>query len=86
VLRFKSFILEYLTDTQREQYKDVHMTDHARLPTDHFFDKGNDKVHGEIAGDHFHDKSKIHRTIERHIGKEIPHDKYHKGKTSMAEK
>lgn len=81
MLRFKSFILEYLNDSQREQYKDVHMTEKARLATDHFFGKGNDKVHGEIAGDHFHDKSEIHRAIERHLGKEIPHDDYRRGKT-----
>lgn len=81
MINFSTFLTEYLTGNQMDQYKDVHMSKNARLATDHFFGKGTDKIHGEIAGDHFHDKSEIHRTIERHLGKEIPHDDYHRGKT-----
>lgn len=73
---FKAFLLEYLTDTQRDRYKDVHMTDKARADTDHFFGAGNDKIHGEITHD---DKSEIHKQLENHLGQEISHEDYAKG-------
>jgi hypothetical protein len=68
MIRFKSLLVEYLTDKQREKYKNVHMTDKARSDTDYFFGHGNDLVHGEI-----------HREVEQHLGKEIHHDDYHQG-------
>jgi hypothetical protein len=81
MLRFKSFLVEYLTDKQKARYKNVHMTDKARSDTDHFFGPGNDLVHGEISHDagHHEHKSEIHQEIERHLGKEIHHDDYHQG-------
>jgi HEAT repeat protein len=81
MIRFKSFLVEYLTDKQKTRYKNVHMTDKARSDTDHFFGSGNDLVHGEISHDagHHEHKGEIHQEIERHLGKEIHHDDYHQG-------
>lgn len=76
MLKFKSFLLEYLTDDQREQYKNVSMSPKARHDTDHFFGEGNDKVHGEIKQD---DKSEIHRQLENHLGRDITHEDYKRG-------
>jgi 2-oxo-4-hydroxy-4-carboxy--5-ureidoimidazoline (OHCU) decarboxylase len=81
MIRFKQFLLEYLTDEQRKRFAHVSMTDKARADTDHFFGKGNDIVHGEIthdAGHHEH-KSEVHRAVERHLGREIHHDDYRRG-------
>jgi hypothetical protein len=78
MIKFKSFLLEYLTDKQRERYKDVRMTDKARADTDHFFGAGNDKIHGEIEHD---DKSEIHHQLEAHLGQPISHEDYKKGTT-----
>jgi hypothetical protein len=81
MIRFKQFLLEYLTDEQRKRFADVSMTDKARADTDHFFGKGNDIVHGEISADsgHHEHKSEIHRAVERHLGQEIHHDDYRRG-------
>lgn len=76
MLTFRSFLLEYLTDAQREQYKDVQMTPKARADTDHFFGVGNDKIQGEIHQDA---KSEIHRQIEKHLGQDISHEDYKRG-------
>jgi hypothetical protein len=76
VFGFKTFLLEYLTDEQRDQYAKTKMTPKAREATDHFFGKDIDKVHGEIKND---DKSEIHRQIERHLGHDISHDDYIRG-------
>jgi hypothetical protein len=76
---FKSFLLEYLTDAQRQQYSQYKMTDKARADTDHFFGVGNDKVTGALG--HTTDKSEIHRKIEKHLGAEISHDDYRAGIT-----
>lgn len=73
---FKSFLLEYLTDEQRERFKDVQMTKKARSATDHFFGKDSDVVHGQLSGGHQHEKSETHKSVEDHIGKEIPHTDY----------
>lgn len=75
---FKSYLLEYLTDGQRDRYKDVHMTDKARADTDHFFGVGNDKIRGEIRHD---DKSEIHKQLESHLGRDLSHDEYKSGAT-----
>lgn len=76
MIRFRTFLLEYLTDEQRDRYKDIHMTDKARADTDHFFGVGNDKIHGEIQHD---DKSEIHKQLENHLGRTLSHDEYRTG-------
>jgi hypothetical protein len=84
MISFKQYLLEYLTDEQRSRYKNDKMTDKARSDTDHFFGKDNDIVHGEINDDagHLHNKSEIHKAVERHLGKEISTDDYRKGLTN----
>ena len=79
--RFKSFLLEYLTDKQREKYSSVEMTDKARADTDHFFGKGTDIVHGEVEQQHSHDKSEIHKAVEKHLGRDVSHEDYAAGRT-----
>jgi HEAT repeat protein len=81
MIRFKQFLLEYLTDEQRKRFARVKMTKKARADTDHFFGKGNDIVHGEIAHDasHHEHKSEVHRAVERHLGQEIHYDDYRRG-------
>jgi HEAT repeat protein len=83
MLSFKRFLLEYLTDQQRNRFAHIKMDDKARSNTDHFFGKDNDIVHDEIHHDEGHQeqKSEIHRAVERHLGKEIHHDEYHRGVT-----
>jgi hypothetical protein len=84
MISFKQYLLEYLTDEQRSKYKNTKMTDKARSDTDHFFGKDNDIIHGEINDDegHLHNKSEIHKAIERHLDKEISTDDYRKGLTN----
>jgi hypothetical protein len=84
MISFKQYLLEYLTDEQRSRYKNDKMTDKARSDTDHFFGKDNDIIHGEINDDagHLHNKSEIHKAVERHLGKEISTDDYRKGLTN----
>jgi len=86
MLTFKDFLkedllLEYLTDEQRSKYSKITMTDKARTVTDHFFGKGNDEVREDLK-DYQHNKSEIHKQIEKHIGKEIHSDEYVKGQTT----
>lgn len=76
MISFKKYLLEYLTDDQRESYKNVNMTPKARRDTDHFFGEGNDKIHGDIKQD---DKSEIHRQLENHLGRDISHEDYKRG-------
>ena len=83
--KFKDFLLEnllveYLTDEQRNRYKDVVMSPAARKATDHFFGEGNDHVREDVIG-HEPDKSEVHRAVERHLGKQIDHQDYVKGLT-----
>lgn len=78
MIRFRTFLLEYLTDEQRNRHKDVHMTDKARADTDPFFGVGNDKVHGEIQHD---EKSEIHHQLENHLGRDLSHEEYKTGVT-----
>lgn len=73
---FKSFLVEYLTDEQRQKYAAHKMSAKARSATDGFFGKDNDIVHGEIQND---DKSEIHRRVELHLGQDISHDDYVRG-------
>ena len=79
LLRFKQFLLEYLTDKQRELYKYIKMSPEARRNTDHFFGKDNDHVREDLIG-HTPDKSEVHKAVERHLGQEIDHDSYKAGK------
>jgi len=80
MLNFKTFLIEYLTDGQRKKYSDVKMTPQARQDTDHFFGKNNDHVREDVLGLE-HDKSEVHKAVERHLGKEIPTHEYVKGIT-----
>lgn len=80
MLNFKQFLIEYLTDKQRDRYRDVSMYPEARKATDHFFGVDNDKVHGSL--DTMTDKSEIHKKVEGHLGKEISHDSYRAGMTT----
>lgn len=80
MISFRSFLIEYLTDVQRQHFSQYKMSDKARADTDHFFGAGNDKVTGDL--DHMTDKSEIHRKIEKHLGKEISHDDYRAGLTT----
>ena len=78
---FKAYLIEYLTDEQRNEFAGVKMTASARSATDHFFGKDNDFVREEIPN---HDsvvktKSEVHQKIESHLGVEIPHESYVKG-------
>lgn len=81
MLRFKKYLVEYLTDTQRQRYSHISMTPEARQHTDHFFGQGNDIVHGTL-GTHMNDKSEIHKKVENHLGKELSHDEYRSGMTT----
>lgn len=76
MLRFKAFLVEYLTDQQRERYKDIRVNDASRKATDHFFGKDVDVVHGEIRKD---DKSEIHKQIENHLGVLVTPEEYRSG-------
>lgn len=80
MLKFRQFIVEYLTDKQREQYSHIEMDPKARQDTDHFFGKDNDIVRGALHS--MTDKSEIHKKIENHLGKEISHDDYRAGMTT----
>jgi hypothetical protein len=83
MLSFKQYIVEYLTDEQRAKYAYETMSDKARKDTDHFFGKDNDIVHGHLdaSSGHMHDKSEVHKAVERHLGKEIDHKEYTSGIT-----
>ena len=80
MLSFKSFLLEYLTDDQRDRYQSVKMTRKARKATDHFFGVGNDKVYGTLDNT-VADKSETHKKVERHLGSEISPAEYKVGMT-----
>lgn len=78
MIKFKTFLTEYLTPGQRKLYADTQMTEKARADTDHFFGVGNDHVQEDVIGLE-PDKSEVHRAVERHIGKQINHNEYVKG-------
>ena len=80
MIKFKTFLTEYLTPGQRKLYADTQMTEKARADTDHFFGVGNDHVQEDVIGLE-PDKSEVHRAVERHIGKQIHHSEYVKGMT-----
>jgi len=78
MIRFKQFLLEYLTPQQRSKFMHVLMTPEARNDTDHFFGENNDHIREELKG-HTPDKSEVHKSIERHLKQEIDHDSYNRG-------
>ncbi len=77
MLRFKTFLLEYLTDGQREKFSHIKMTDKARKDTDHFFGEGNDLIKEPLISDYI--KSETHEDVENHLGISIPAEHYIKG-------
>jgi hypothetical protein len=83
-MNFQSLLIEYLTDEQRNRFKRVDMTHDARAATDHYFGKGNDKVVGHVEEEdgHQHEKSEIHKAVERHIGRAIAVEDYRAGKAT----
>ena len=76
----KTFLTEYLTDTQRAKYADVIVSNEARKATDHFFGVGTDHVKEDVIGLE-PDKSEVHRAVEQHLGKQITPNEYVKGLT-----
>ena len=88
MLRFKQFMVEYLTDEQRKnlEWDDYEMSDEARANTDHHFGEGNDIVKGKIDDDagHVNTKSEIHRAVEAHLKRPISHEEYKSGITADA--
>jgi hypothetical protein len=81
-MNLKDLLIEYLTDEQRRTYSNFKMTDEARKATDHYFGEGNDVMLGHVddSAGHHHEKSEIHRAVERHLGKEISTEEYRAGK------
>lgn len=81
---FKSFLLEYLTDKQREtihqRFGPQELTPEAKKATDHFFGPNSDEK--EIPFELDDDKSETHKRVEEHIGRPLTHDEYIKGLTT----
>lgn len=80
MLSFKKYLVEYLTDKQRQRYSGIEMTPKARADTDHFFGVGNDTVHDSLHS--MTDKSEIHKKVESHLGKDLSHEDYRAGMTT----
>ena len=79
MLNFKTYLIEYLTDAQRERFGNQYkMLSKARRDTNPFFGAGNDEIHGEIQND---DKSETHTRLENHLGKTLSHEEYKAGTT-----
>jgi len=79
MIRFKNFIKEELNDEEKAQVAEWPRGPKALEATDHFFGKGNDEKHEELAGTV--DKSEVHKAVERHLGHEIHPDDYRAGVT-----
>ena len=80
MLRFKQFILEYLTPEEKEKVSTWDKrTPEASKATDHFFGVGNDEHHEPLVNTA--EKSEVHRAIEKHIGRDISHEDYKSGMT-----
>jgi hypothetical protein len=78
MLRFKQFILEYLTPSEKKQVSTWDKrTPEATKATDHFFGVGNEEHHEPLVNTG--DKSEVHRAIERHTGRTISQEDYNKG-------
>lgn len=81
MLRFKQFILEYLTPEEKQDVSTWEpRTPEATKATDHFFGVGNDEHHEPLVDTG--DKSEIHKAIERHLGQPISHEEYKSGMLS----
>jgi hypothetical protein len=87
----EGLFLEYLTPEQRAEYSKIEMTPEARKATDHFFGEGNDTIHGVLKNPEdkmgvwgLDQKSDTHKKVEKHLGKEIPSEQYHKGVMSSS--
>lgn len=79
--KMSGILLEYLTDEQRKKFSRNKMSKDAREATDHYFGQDNDFLRQELSSPAHHEKSEIHRAIEKHLGKEISHDEYKSGRT-----
>jgi len=82
MISFKNFIKEELNDEEKAEVsnnKKWPRDPKAVEATDHFFGKGNDEKHEELAGTV--DKSEVHKAVERHLGHEIHPDDYKAGVT-----
>jgi hypothetical protein len=78
MLRFKQFILEYLTPEEKKQVSTWDKrTPEATKATDHFFGVGNEDHYEPLVNTG--DKSEVHRAIERHTGRTISQEDYNKG-------
>lgn len=75
--RFKTFLLEYLTDEQRKKYSEIKMTKKAKDATDPFF--GDSDIKREELEDYDHDKSEIHKKVEQHLAQPLSKEDYVKG-------
>jgi polyhydroxyalkanoate synthesis regulator phasin len=85
MLRFKQFILEYLTPEEKKQVSTWDKrTPEATKATDHFFGVGNEDHYEPLVNTG--DKSEVHRAIERHLGTEISPDEYKSGMLSKGGK
>ncbi len=73
---FSQYLEEYLTDTQRQKYARIQMTDKARADTDHYFGAGNDHVREDLNTD----KSETHKRVEQHLGRTLSPEEYRSGK------
>jgi hypothetical protein len=81
MLRFKQYLKEHLYASEKYQVSEWEpRTPEATAATDHYFGKGNEDKHEELEGTK--DKSEMHKAIERHLRKDIPHDDYKSGMTS----
>lgn len=79
---FKQFLLkEYLTPKQEAGVSHIKMLPGAAEATDHFFGHGN-LTHEEPLENYQHEKSEVHREVERHLGRELNHGEYQSGYTT----
>ena len=82
MLTFRKFLdlKEELTPEQKEHVSNWHRDPEAIKHTDHYFGVGNDERHEPLEGTM--NKSEIHRQVERHLKREIPHEDYKAGYTT----
>jgi hypothetical protein len=77
MIKFKSYLIEYLTADQRKKFSGIKMTSKAKSATDPFF--GKEDIKREELQDYDHDKSEVHKKVEQHLQQEIPREDYAKG-------
>lgn len=82
MLTFKKFVdlKEELTPEQKEHVSNWHRDPEAIKHTDHYFGVGNDERHEPLEGTM--NKSEIHRQVEHHLKRQIPHEDYKAGYTT----